>query len=147
MRPILENPLVRAVSAFDESRVARWVVFDSSEQEQLVKSTGRKVLNGSQYLPNFWIMKKIDPTGAQTDIYNRYAHSTFLVAAPGKPQALYLPVPDAWHLHIDPCGEKFAQLRVDFIALTQPHPEHDFSCYERVFQEGAISIYRRGLQR
>ena len=147
MRPILENPLVRAVSAFDESRVARWVVFDSSEQAQLVKATGRKVLNGSQYLPHLRLMKKIDPAGAQQEIYNRYAHGTFLILPPGSPHALFLATPDAWHLHIDPCGEKFAEMRVDYIVVTQPHPEHDFSCYERVFQEGAISIYRRGLQR
>ncbi len=143
MRPILENPLVRAVTALDESRTARWIVFDSSEQAQLVKATGRKVLNGAQYLPNFWMMKKIDPSGAQRDVYNRYAHATFLVATPEAQQALYLPAPDAWHLHIDPCGQKFAQLRVDYIVITKAHPEHNLSCYEQVFSENAISIYRR----
>jgi hypothetical protein len=143
MDSIFDNPLVKAVSTFDESRTARWVVFDSSDQAQLVKSTGRKVLNGSQYLPHLRLMNKIDPPGAQREIYNRYAHGTFLVLPPGSQHALFLATPDAWHLHIDPCGEKFAQLRVDYIVLTQQHPEHDFSCYEKVFQENAISIYRR----
>lgn len=143
MSPVIDHPLAKAISNFDETRTARWIVFDSSGEAQLVKATGRRVLNGTQYVPNFWLMKQIDPSGAQQEIYNRYSHISFLVGAEGSQQSLHLAAQDGWFLRIDPCGEVFSRLQVDYIVLTQQHPENPLSCYEQVFQEKTISIYRR----
>jgi hypothetical protein len=80
--PLLDSDaaaLVRAVKHTDPA--AKWIVYSRSSLAQFLKAQGIDVINGLQYVPDLALWHDFDPAGRYANIYNRYAFSTFELAA------------------------------------------------------------------
>ena len=80
--PLLQSDattLVRDVKQRDPS--AKWMVYSSASLAQFLKAQGADVINGLQYVPDLSFWRQLDPAGSFNEIYNRYAFSTFELAA------------------------------------------------------------------
>lgn len=139
---ISDVPLLQAIKRFDPSREGRWAVFGSLLHAQLAKTTGRNVVNGSQYVPDLEALKTLDPQGAYTDIYNRYAHTVFSVAPAGTPPTFTLLAPDTWELKVDPCDRHFQDFGVRYLVWQDYTSARSFECYERIFVGKDFAIYK-----
>jgi hypothetical protein len=62
---------IRALQKADPE--ARWIAYDSSHISAFLISAGVPVLSGAKTLPDLAFYKRIDPTGASANIYNRYS--------------------------------------------------------------------------
>lgn len=139
---IVKDPLVRAVARFDPQREGRWAVFGSAVLAQLVKVSGRSVINGSQYMPDIPALRKLDPEQNHLGVYNRYALVAFTVAPEGTPPLFNLLAPDTWELQVDPCHEKFRDFGVRYMVWSHYSSQRRFSCYERVYVGADFAIYK-----
>lgn len=139
---IADVPLVKAVRRFDPQHEGRWAVFGSPVLAQLVKVTGRDVVNGSQYTPDLEALRKLDPQQQQLEVYNRYALVAFTLAPEGTPPTFQLLAPDTWELQVDPCDERFKSYGARYIVWANYSSERRFACYERVFVGADFAIYK-----
>jgi hypothetical protein len=139
---ITEEPLVSAVKRFDPDREGRWAVFGSVVHAQLVKASGRDVVNGSQYVPDIKALKSLDPEGRARDIYNRYAHIGFTMAPEGTEPTFNLMAPDSWELKVDPCHPRFIDFGVRYIVWPNYQSSRRLECYERVFVGKDFAVYK-----
>lgn len=139
---ISDVPLLQAIRRFDPNREGRWAVFGSLLHAQLAKTTGRNVVNGSQYAPDLEALKILDPDGAYTDVYNRYAHTVFSVAPAGTPPTFTLLAPDTWELQVDPCNQRFTDFGVRYLVWQNYTSSRSFECYERIFVGKDFAIYK-----
>ncbi|MFO0415647.1 MAG: hypothetical protein ACK5Y6_00025 [Pseudomonadota bacterium] len=143
MEVLSSSKLVRAVSRFDPDKKGRWAVFGSMIHAQLIKTSGRRVINGSQYLPDLDLLAKLDPERRFDSVYNRYAHVVYDVAPEGATPTFTLIAPDVWQLTVDPCHESFRALGIDYIVLVPRPKRPSFECFERVFLESNFAVYKR----
>ncbi len=139
---ITEEPLVSAVKRFDPNREGRWAVFGSVVHAQLVKITGRDVVNGSQYVPDMKAFTRLDPEGRATEIYNRYAHIGFTIAPEGTAPTFNLIAADTWELKVDPCHPRFIDFGVRYLVWANYQSSRRFECYERVFVGKDFAVYK-----
>ncbi len=139
---ISESTLVRAVQRFDLKSEGLWMVIGDARYAQVAKASGRRIVNGSQYVPNLELWGKVDPQGLYRNVYNRYAHVGVRFAAPGEPTRFDLVAPDAWHLTIDPCGGALKALGVTHLVWIEYEAMQRFSCLERVYVESNLAIYK-----
>jgi hypothetical protein len=139
---ITEEPLVSAVKRFDPNREGRWAVFGSVVHAQLVKITGRDVVNGSQYVPDMKAFTRLDPEGSATEIYNRYAHIGFTIAPEGTAPTFNLIAADTWELKVDPCHPRFIDFGVRYLVWANYQSSRRFECYERVFVGKDFAVYK-----
>jgi hypothetical protein len=143
MEVLSSSQLVRAVSRFDPQKKGSWAVFGSMIHAQLIKTSGRRVINGSQYLPDLDLLAKLDPERRFDSVYNRYAHVVYDVAPEGAQTTFTLIAPDVWQLTVDPCHESFRALGIDYIVLVPRAKRSSFECFERVFLESNFAVYKR----
>lgn len=135
--------LARGVNRFDPDKKGQWAVFSSTIEAQMVKMTGRKVMNGYQYLPNRKLLEALDPSGEHQFIYNRYAQIILAEGARGSAARFDLIAPDAWRLTIDPCDERLSAAGVNYIVFAPHARQQSFQCLERVYIEDDFSIFKR----
>lgn len=74
---VFENDLVKKINAIAKEDDGRWVVeVNGYPANNLPLLAGAKTFNSSNVYPQIDTWKKIDPDGANEEIYNRYAHIT-----------------------------------------------------------------------
>jgi hypothetical protein len=139
---ISDVPLIKAVKRFDPQREGRWAVFGSAVVAQLVKVSGRNVVNGSQYIPDLQALHALDPQQQSLEVYNRYALVAFTLAPSGTPPTFQLLAPDTWELQVDPCDEKFRNYGARYIVWLNYASDRRFECYERIFVGADFAIYK-----
>lgn len=142
LKGITDVPLIRAVKRFDPQREGRWAVFGSAAVAQLVKVTGRDVVNGTQYLPDLDALRALDPQQQHLEVYNRYALVAFTLAPAGTRPTFRLLAPDTWELEVDPCDEHFQRFGARYIVWDQYSSKRVFQCYERIFVGADFAIYK-----
>jgi hypothetical protein len=140
---VASNSFSKAVRHFDPDKKGTWAVFGSPLYAQLVKSTGRRVINGTMYAPDLEKMRRIDPQGSATALYNRYAHITLTLAPSEQAPQFKLLAPDAWELAIDPCSQAFLDLGVSYLVFPYTSPNRELSCWKLMLASREAYIYKR----
>ena len=146
--PLIDNPLVntvREVLASDPD--ARWAVFGEHSYGQLVLSAGAKVINGVKYLPNMDVMRGLDPTGANKETYNRYAHIVLTPGDAGTAPIFTLIHADIYDIHVDPCGPEFGKLNVRYMVFSGTIPKTLPSCLQKVSMVGRSNRFVIGRRK
>lgn len=138
---IAGNRLSRAIVAADaaarDAGVAPlWAAFGDGEWEigtgNLFRMLGVRSVGGvnSVEQPRFW--RVLDPGGAQSSVYRRYAHVVFVCPEDPGEFAIRLVQTDLVAIHIHPANPLLGRLGLTHIVYTGRHPER---------------LRRRGLQR
>ncbi len=139
---LTDSMLARAVQRFDVKKEGSWIVVGEPRYAQVVKATGKKVINGSQYIPELAIWRAIDSDGVSAAIYNRYAHIAVRFGETGTPPHFQLVAPDAWQLTIDPCGGALRAIGANYLAWIDYDAAAKFACLERLYVEKNIAVYK-----
>jgi len=139
---LTDSTLLRAVQRFDIQKQGTWVVIGEPRHAQVVKATGKKVINGAQYIPNLELWHRIDPQGAYAGIYNRYAYIGVRFGVEGSPPLIESHGIDVWQLTIDPCGGGLKSMGITHLAWVDYDSNAKFSCLERVYVEKNIAVYK-----
>ncbi|HEX5033549.1 MAG TPA: hypothetical protein VFW62_03640, partial [bacterium] len=100
-----------------------WVSFNESGLSNLFRMLGVRALSGVHFYPQFALWEKLDPKGESRDVYNRYAHVSFILGDDKTAHRIDNPSPDTVHLQIHPEDPAFAKLGVDYIVFTGPRTE------------------------
>lgn len=144
--PLLQSQAYQSIDKIRRTNPgARWIVYDDVYPAQLVKATGAPVLNGVKILPDFELMKSLDPAGRYAHIYNRYAYIN--VALPQRPDEMSFQLIDFnyYQVNVSPASQALAAARYDFALFPEPWPDsqqHGFAPLE-VVDPAAWFVYRR----
>lgn len=76
-----EKPIAKEISKITEiDKDAKWVVVNSKNTsifpQNYILANGARVINSTNYYPNFDLWEKFDPDRSDDFVYNRYAHVT-----------------------------------------------------------------------
>jgi hypothetical protein len=116
LSPLINSPLTHAVKDVNNEKPGTWIVLDSLEYNSYLPAANIKAISGVYQYPQFDLWKKIDPTGADKPIYNRYAQAVFSEYAPSK---LYLIQNDWFEIKFDGC-DPFVQQQASYILSVHP---------------------------
>jgi len=147
-KPITEKNLyrdIRQVCLSDPA--AKWVVFGPTEIADFVKFTGADVINGSKFYPVFPYNNILDPTHRFINIWNNYAHVTF-VEDPLREQAIYERLsPGGYLVRISACSPSLDQIGVRYCIMTNPPPTSYQPAVLKQIRDGSRNywILRRDL--
>ena len=109
--------VAKAVAATEEAAPGAWVGMGSMSSIAMLRETAVESFSGTQGYPTEHMWKLIDPTGANEDVWNRYAHVLWTVDPAAQPYAL--PAADTVVVKFDSCGQ-FAQANVAHVLTQEP---------------------------
>lgn len=145
LKPITDSNLYKAIKNLkDVDRDAKWVLLGNQfVLSNFIKSTGVNVFTGVKYAPDIKTMRKIDISGKNDSIYNRYAHIVVnSMPNPMDSVIFQLPQQDLYIINIDPCSNKLRNAGVKYFVFSyNPKPE-EVRCMDMVFSASSISIYK-----
>jgi len=72
---IYSRPVAKEIQEIVEKDPdGKWIACDSGMAANYLIACGAPTINSVNYIPNMKLWRKLDPTGKQEEIYNRYAH-------------------------------------------------------------------------
>lgn len=144
---ITQNALYQTVDKLvtGDRTESGWVSFGADGYTKgTITASGVDHLSGISPYPDHDAWAVLDPTGANEDVWNRYAHVGFEVGAPGSEPAFRTASPDSIVLTIDPCDDALVELGVDFIVMNGVELEGCGRLAETVtFGASTLFIYQR----
>lgn len=73
-----DNPLIEDIRIIQKTDPGKWIS-QTAWAENIPTLAGAPTISSLHYYPDFNLWKVLDPTGAKSDIYNRFAHLRFSV--------------------------------------------------------------------
>lgn len=143
MGALRDSDLRGAVEAVEREGPADagWIAYsvDASVKGTLT-AAGVNSLSGVSPYPDWDAWRIIDPGLAHQDIWNRYGHVSFAVAAPGAPTTFNTQSPDSFEILLDPCSPVVGRLGVRYLVSQGVEVG---SCVELVAKvpHGATDVY------
>lgn len=123
---LLDSPMMNRLGAMVRSDpAAQWAVYDSVIGAELVKAAGARVVNGLRLIPDPELIRKLDPTGRDRDVYARYGHLCF-VSAPYE-QGVTASVDHLVFIKIGIHPRRLRELFPGVKYIVSIHPEPDFA--------------------
>ena len=126
--PLLQAGLQQGSSSSDPYGT---VVIGERNWAMVLSAAGAPVLNSVFYHPPLDFWQRLDPTGQQYGIYNRYQRLLIDLAPQNHPSGWTVESPrlDEVRLLLDPCHFDFSQLGVRHVLLSAQHPNaHTLTC-------------------
>lgn len=140
-----ENALAREIVAIDRAAGGEsvWVSFGRDDLPNLFRTLGVRSLAGAHPLPPLALWERIDPGRRQRNVYDRYAHVTF-VATPGGVPTFQLHSQDFVILRIDPRSAAFRALGATHVLVRDPDtvPFEKFTGWKPLAVVGQDHLYR-----
>lgn len=146
------NPLVRGYDAITSKPVAgvireivkeepkaKWVALDSIITGNYLIACGARTINCVNYIPNTELWAKLDPTGENDYIYNRYAHFN-LSLTDSDESAFDLVQADLMHVTLN--EEDFSKMDVDYIYSNSPISLAWETGFELLYDHNGAMIYK-----
>ncbi len=139
MSPILDKPLMSTVQSIREKDpTAKWLYYGTNIIANYYIAAGADVISGSKFSPDLEAMKKLDPTGANKDIYNRFAQMRFMMLDSAKTKndvVFHLDNIDGYSVFVNPCADQLQQIGVKYIATGLLPWRSSMSCIEPLFDK------------
>lgn len=146
VEPLTATPLRKAIDAVRvRDQGGGWVAFSG---DRVVKGTltasGANNLSGVSPYPDADSWRILDPESDDEDVWNRYAHVSFLPGHPGQAATFELTFADSFTITVDPCSAALEQLGVRFM-VAQGFELH--TCVRPLARvahgDGFVAIYER----
>lgn len=109
--------VARAVVAADQADPGSWIGLGNRGSVAVLRESAVESYSGTQGWPLSTMWRRIDPTGAQASLWNRYAHVGWTVDPAAPPFAT--PTPDVVTVRLDTCSA-FVQQSVRHILTQDP---------------------------
>lgn len=127
---LANNPLSQSVREIDADHDGQttWLVYDSSDIPNLLRTIGVDSFGGVYPLPQLSLWRKLDPAEASIEIYNRYAHVGFRPTRKrwGEPVRFRLSSPHGFIVYLDPEGSEIKELGVTHLIVREKNRSRDY---------------------
>lgn len=124
---MLVNPVMTGAAAVEDYPIAEkareiagqepeawWLSLNSPVTQNLLLANGAKVLNATNFYPDFAKWQLLDPDLENKEIFNRYANITVRLRQDGQPSAFSNPAPDALLVELNPAD--LEKLNVSYLS-------------------------------
>lgn len=138
---LTERAFVRAACEINAEEPGIWITEGSWWEQDILLANGLQVLNAVNYYPDTEKWKILDPTGENSDIYNRYAHIRFDITDTSA--TFVSDFPD--RVRVELPASELSDLGVDYILAPEDiHAYFDEAGlqYETVYHGGQYYIYK-----
>jgi hypothetical protein len=146
-----ENSVARHVVEIDRALGGRsaWAVYGHNALANLIVANGVRVLNGEQPIPQLALWKRLDPSSAQKEKYNRYAN-VFLTWPPpdGKTETVMLAGEASINVYFDPGGGMLRRMGPTHLLVTRSDGLAEFfGAYRPLAEVGRHAIFCLPLEK
>jgi hypothetical protein len=148
LSPIINSPLSSSIKDIVQKDKSRWVVYDSLAFENYPQANGAKALTGVYSYPDLSLWKYLDPENKYSQVYNRYAHVTFIEPKSSDINAVEFELLTADHFNvlINPCNPKMVDLNVNYFIFLKPVSYPCLTAIMKIPVSNQIYIYQRSSQ-
>lgn len=132
----LDKPLateITKISNKDEDAI--WISTDSEYLQQFALASGARVLNSTNFFPNYEYWKTIDKNKKYDEVYNRFAR--VVINLTNDDSTFELLAPDVFILRLN--YDDVCKLDIDYI-VTETEYEKDM--FDTIYYEGDTYIYK-----
>lgn len=136
---ITSKPAAQAVTEIAEKEsTGKWIALDNIAAGNFLIACGAPTINSVNYIPNMAMWEKLDPSGDQEKIYNRYAH--IIISLTEKETQMELTQADLIHLSLS--YQDLELLEVSYIYTTAPLKDQKGMSFETLYEEAGVYIYK-----
>jgi len=121
LAPLTETSALPAIEKIRrEDPGARWVAFDGVHQSALLMAAGADVISGPKTLPDLDFFHELDPTGRDSEIYNRFSLDIFHIAQNPESVGFSLINSGACNVWIHPANPALRKRNVRYFVFPAP---------------------------
>lgn len=144
------NPLVKGLDAIkskpvakkiaeivEEDPDAKWIALDTNVNSNFLIACGAPTINSVNYVPNMEFWKKLDPSGEQEEVYNRYAHLT--ISLTKEDTSMWLTQGDAIQLNLSYSDIK--KLDIKYIWSIKELKSNSDVKFKTLYVEDGVILY------
>ena len=136
---IYSKPVAKEVSQIvSENPDAKWIALDSIITPDYLIACGARTYNSTNYVPNIDFWKILDPSGAQDEVYNRYAH--ICIELTEKPTSMELAAKD--YIRLSLSYDDLNKLNVDYILGVTELENAEEKGLQEIYSEKGMYIYK-----
>lgn len=136
---IYSKPIVKKVQEIvKEDSGAKWIAVNNSVVPNFLIACGAPTINSVNYIPNMEMWEKLDPTGEQEKIYNRYAHIHIRLV--DTETTMKLKQVDVIYLNLS--IKDLEKLNVKYIYSEKKLESTENLEFEKIYENGKTRIYR-----
>jgi len=140
---LTSSPLVTTAVSLDASSHRTWLSFAGDGNTELVAS-GVRTINAVSFYPDAKAWRLLDPAGAQSEAWNRYANVVFAPRADAGPPTISLVQLDVVKVEVYPCDRVLDAFDVGFIVSRAPLTLPCLSPAAELTHHGTpLYVYRR----
>ncbi len=127
---VTKTPISQAIQKFNKENPKTWIG-DDNYLENFPLANGARSLSATYYYPQLSLWREIDPKGAQSDVYNRYAHVNFAFDRDAnktiKP-TFYKRGEDLFYVIIEPCDPFLKNNNVGYLMTAKKFNTGEARC-------------------
>lgn len=136
---IYSKPVAKKVQEIvQEDPDGRWIAVDNSVAPNFLIACGAPTVNSVNYLPNMKLWEKLDPTGEQEKVYNRYAHINIRLV--DTETTMKLGQVDVIKLKLS--KDDLEKLDITYIYSDKRLKNTDDVRFEKLYENGKTRIYK-----
>ncbi|MCH5166318.1 MAG: hypothetical protein J1F35_00360 [Erysipelotrichales bacterium] len=139
---MFEKPIAKEIQQIvDEDEDAKWLVADASIYIQsYLLANGARVINSTNYYPNFELWEKFDPERLEDENYNRYAH--IIVSTTEDDTYFELLSQDAMRINVS--ISDFCKFDAKYVVSERTLEDYNNSDiqFEKIYKEENLGIYQ-----
>lgn len=136
---IYSKPVAKEVSQIvSENPDAKWIALDSIITPDYLIACGARTYNSTNYVPNMDFWKKLDPSGAQDEVYNRYAH--ICIELTEKQTSMELVAKD--YIRLSLSYDDLSKLDIDYILGVTEMENAEENGLNEIYSEKGMYIYK-----
>lgn len=133
------KPIAKKITSIvEEEPEKKWIALDSLVTGNFAIACGARTYNSTNYIPNYEFWKKIDPSGDNQEIYDRYAHIVIHLAD----ESTSMKLVQQDYIDLTLSFEDLEKLDVDYILSYNQYPALEKN-WEKVYDESGMCIYKR----
>ena len=136
--PYTQKPLAQKIKALEYEDEGNWIATNSLILQNYALSQGVPVINSVNAYPNLELLKKLDPNGSYSYVYNRYAH--IVIQFTQKPTYFELIQDDAYTLYLNP--QDLSKMDVKYIVSPTKVTDVVSPHLEEKYNEDGVYIYK-----
>lgn len=141
---VMNKPILNKAYSLGHGPEDRWAVIGDFVFSQGLKARGLDVITGSNFSPNFELIRVLDQNDESKYVWNRYAHVVFASDPSAVRPVFNLIGPDIYSIRLNVCGSDVLKvLGVRRLVYTNPVPNADLECLSLLTteNEGHVSFF------
>lgn len=141
---VTSRPVAKEISRIAaEDSEGKWMALSSGVVGNYMVACGAPTINSVNYVPNMEMWKKLDPAGADDEVYNRYAHIN--IELTNKETTMELAQTDFINLFLS--YDDLEKLDVSYLYAPYPLKDQKNVSFKELYHERDVYLYQVQYQK